>query len=41
MRNKELTIGSRIKHGELGDGIICKIGVETFTISFSYALAFR
>ncbi|MFT4995578.1 MAG: hypothetical protein ACI9BJ_000074 [Flavobacteriales bacterium] len=34
MRNKELTIGSRIKHVEHGDGIICRIGVETFTISF-------
>jgi hypothetical protein len=32
--NKELTIGSRIKHGEYGHGIICRIGVETFTISF-------
>jgi len=32
--NKELTIGSRIKHNKLGDGIICRIGLETFTISF-------
>jgi len=34
MSNKELTIGSRIKHAEYGDGIICRIGLETFTISF-------
>ncbi len=32
--NKELSIGSRIKHTKLGDGIICRIGLETFTISF-------
>lgn len=32
--NKELTIGSRIKHAKYGDGIICRIGLETFTISF-------
>jgi hypothetical protein len=32
--NKELTIGSRIKHPDLGDGIICRIGIDTFTISF-------
>jgi len=35
MSNKELTIGSRIKHEEHGEGIICRIGVETFTVSFS------
>ena len=34
MSNKELTIGSRVKHEEHGDGIICRIGLETFTISF-------
>lgn len=32
--NKELTIGSRIKHSEYGDGIVCRIGLEFFTISF-------
>ncbi len=32
--NNELTIGSRIKHYQYGDGIICRIGLETFTISF-------
>ncbi len=32
--NKELTIGSRIKHSRFGDGIICRIGLEFFTISF-------
>ena len=32
--NKELTIGSRIKHTSLGDGIVCRIGIETFSISF-------
>ena len=32
--NKELTIGSRIKHSSFGDGIICRIGIDTFTISF-------
>ncbi|MDP2174682.1 MAG: hypothetical protein Q8K70_02100 [Bacteroidota bacterium] len=32
--NKELTIGSRIKHAKYGDGIICRIGLESFTISF-------
>jgi hypothetical protein len=32
--NRELTIGSRIKHAEHGDGIICRIGIETFTVSF-------
>ncbi len=32
--NKELTIGSRIKHAKYGDGIICRIGIESFTISF-------
>ena len=32
--NKELTVGSRIKHAVKGDGIICRIGIETFTISF-------
>jgi hypothetical protein len=34
MSNKQLTIGSRIKHAEHGDGIICRIGLEFFTISF-------
>lgn len=29
-----MTVGSRIKHTEFGDGIICRIGVESFTISF-------
>jgi hypothetical protein len=32
--NKELTVGSRVKHAEFGDGIVCRIGIETFTISF-------
>ena len=32
--NKELTIGSRIKHAEYGEGIICRIGLEHFTVSF-------
>lgn len=32
--NKELTIGSRIKHTEFGDGIICRIGIEFLTVSF-------
>ena len=32
--NKELTIGSRIKHAEYGEGIICRIGLENFTVSF-------
>ncbi|MEY2923551.1 MAG: hypothetical protein RLZZ337_91, partial [Bacteroidota bacterium] len=32
--NKELTIGSRVKHAEYGDGIVCRIGIENFTISF-------
>ena len=32
--NKELTIGSRVKHSEHGEGIICRIGLEHFTISF-------
>ncbi|PCJ65904.1 MAG: hypothetical protein COA58_07435 [Bacteroidetes bacterium] len=32
--NEELTIGSRVKHTEHGDGIVCRIGLETFTISF-------
>jgi hypothetical protein len=34
MSNKQLTIGSRVKHAEYGDGIICRIGLEFFTISF-------
>ena len=32
--NKELTIGSRVKHTSFGDGIVCRIGIDTFTISF-------
>jgi len=32
--NKELTVGSRVKHAEFGDGIVCRIGIENFTISF-------
>ncbi len=32
--NEELTIGSRVKHNEFGDGIICRIGLENLTISF-------
>jgi len=31
---EELGIGSRIKHAEYGQGIICRIGVENFAISF-------
>ena len=34
MRNDELTIGSRVKHSDHGDGIVCRIGLESFTISF-------
>ncbi|MGB1037011.1 MAG: hypothetical protein ACPGYY_00050 [Bacteroidia bacterium] len=34
MSNKELTIGSRVKHAEYGDGIICRIGLEFLSISF-------
>ncbi len=32
--NQELTIGSRIKHTEHGEGIICRVGLETITVSF-------
>lgn len=32
--NSELTIGSRIKHDQFGDGIICRIGIGTLTINF-------
>jgi hypothetical protein len=32
--NKELTVGSRVKHTEYGDGIVCRIGIENFAISF-------
>jgi hypothetical protein len=32
--NKELTIGSRIRHEKYGDGILCRIGISFFTISF-------
>jgi hypothetical protein len=32
--NKQLTVGSRINHKEHGDGIVCRIGIESFTISF-------
>ena len=32
--NKELTVGSRVKHQDHGDGIICRVGLETITISF-------
>lgn len=32
--NEELTIGSRIRHPEYGEGIICRIGLESFTVSF-------
>lgn len=31
---EELGIGTRIKHEEYGQGIICRIGVENFSISF-------
>jgi hypothetical protein len=34
MSNKQLTVGSRVKHADYGDGIICRIGLEFFTISF-------
>lgn len=30
----QLGIGTRIKHGTYGQGIICRIGVEYFSISF-------
>lgn len=32
--NKELGIGSRVKHAEYGEGIVCRVGLETITISF-------
>ncbi len=32
--NQELTIGSRIKHTEHGEGIISRVGLETITVSF-------
>ncbi len=31
---QQLGIGTRIKHGTYGQGILCKIGVEFFSISF-------
>lgn len=32
--NEEIGIGTRIKHSEYGDGIICRIGIEYLSISF-------
>jgi hypothetical protein len=32
--NKELTVGSRVRHASFGDGIVCRIGISFFTISF-------
>ncbi len=32
--NQNLGIGTRVKHSQYGDGIICKISLEYFSISF-------
>lgn len=31
---EQLGIGTRVKHGQYGDGIVCKISLEYFSISF-------